>query len=62
MMTPKSPFLWLISLTTAVVLSEYYSACHILYTLALPVFLKSSGLKEIEYEWFSTRSEVRPID
>jgi hypothetical protein len=38
--------------------SEYHSACHALYPLASPVFLKYSGSKEIEYEWFSTRLEL----
>jgi hypothetical protein len=61
MVIPKSLFLWLIPITTAVVLSEYYSACYVLYTLALSVFLKYIGLKEVEHVWFSTRLEVRLI-
>jgi hypothetical protein len=58
MVIPKSLFLWLIPLTTVVVFSEYYSACHVLYTLALPVFLEYFGLKEVGHVWFSTRLEV----
>jgi hypothetical protein len=53
----KSLSLWLLLLTTVVVLSEYYSVCHVRHTLALSGLLKYSGSKEIEYEWFSVGLE-----